>query len=104
MCVRLSRPLKPNLNAQTAYESLGWERDDAFYVYNLSPPWSRTRSSCCSTCPSALRWDGLAAVAVRRPKRWRCLREQGEPRCEPCDRPHVGVSEHRRAGARQVAV
>jgi ribosomal protein S18 acetylase RimI-like enzyme len=27
---------KTNLNAQSLYESLGWERDDEFYVYNLS--------------------------------------------------------------------
>jgi ribosomal protein S18 acetylase RimI-like enzyme len=27
---------KTNLNAQALYESLGWERDNEFYVYNLS--------------------------------------------------------------------
>ena len=27
---------KTNVNAQALYESLGWERDDEFYVYNLS--------------------------------------------------------------------
>src|SRR5215469_3197902 len=27
---------KPNVNAQTLYESLGWERDNEFYVYNLN--------------------------------------------------------------------
>ena len=27
---------RTNLNAQSLYESLGWERDDEFYVYNLS--------------------------------------------------------------------
>ena len=27
-----------NVNAQALYESLGWERDDEFYVYNLNPP------------------------------------------------------------------
>ncbi len=27
---------KMNRNAQSLYESLGWERDDEFYVYNLS--------------------------------------------------------------------
>ncbi len=27
---------KTNLNAQALYESLGWERDNDFYVYNLS--------------------------------------------------------------------
>jgi ribosomal protein S18 acetylase RimI-like enzyme len=26
---------RTNLNAQSLYESLGWERDDEFYVYNL---------------------------------------------------------------------
>jgi GNAT superfamily N-acetyltransferase len=26
---------KTNVNAQTLYESLGWERDNEFYVYNL---------------------------------------------------------------------
>ena len=28
---------RTNLNAQALYESLGWERDNEFYVYNLSP-------------------------------------------------------------------
>ena len=28
---------KTNVNAQALYESLGWERDNEFYVYNLSP-------------------------------------------------------------------
>lgn len=28
---------KTNINAQALYESLGWERDEEFYVYNLSP-------------------------------------------------------------------
>ena len=28
---------KTNVNAQALYESLGWARDDEFYVYNLSP-------------------------------------------------------------------
>jgi len=27
---------KTNVNAQALYESLGWERDNEFYVYNLS--------------------------------------------------------------------
>src|SRR5215472_13183430 len=27
---------KSNVNAQALYESLGWERDNEFYVYNLS--------------------------------------------------------------------
>ena len=27
---------KTNINAQALYESLGWERDNEFYVYNLS--------------------------------------------------------------------
>jgi ribosomal protein S18 acetylase RimI-like enzyme len=27
---------KTNVNAQSVYESLGWERDNEFYVYNLS--------------------------------------------------------------------
>jgi ribosomal protein S18 acetylase RimI-like enzyme len=27
---------KTNLNAQVLYESLGWERDNDFYVYNLN--------------------------------------------------------------------
>jgi ribosomal protein S18 acetylase RimI-like enzyme len=27
---------KTNLNAQALYESLGWERDNEFYVYNLT--------------------------------------------------------------------
>ncbi len=27
---------KTNLNAQALYESLGWERDNDFYIYNLS--------------------------------------------------------------------
>ena len=27
---------KANLEAQSVYESLGWERDNEFYVYNLS--------------------------------------------------------------------
>ena len=27
---------KTNVNAQALYESLGWERDDEFHVYNLS--------------------------------------------------------------------
>jgi ribosomal protein S18 acetylase RimI-like enzyme len=27
---------RTNLQAQALYESLGWERDDEFYVYNLS--------------------------------------------------------------------
>ena len=27
-----------NVNAQALYESLGWERDDEFYVYNLNQP------------------------------------------------------------------
>ena len=28
---------KTNTAAQSVYESLGWERDNEFYVYNLSP-------------------------------------------------------------------
>jgi len=28
---------RTNVNAQALYESLGWERDNEFYVYNLSP-------------------------------------------------------------------
>ena len=28
---------KTNVNAQALYESLGWGRDNEFYVYNLSP-------------------------------------------------------------------
>jgi ribosomal protein S18 acetylase RimI-like enzyme len=28
---------KTNVNAQALYESLGWDRDDEFYVYSLSP-------------------------------------------------------------------
>jgi len=28
---------KSNVNAQALYESLGWERDNEFYVYNLNP-------------------------------------------------------------------
>ena len=28
---------RTNTSAQALYESLGWERDDEFYVYNLSP-------------------------------------------------------------------
>jgi ribosomal protein S18 acetylase RimI-like enzyme len=28
---------RTNVNAQALYESLGWARDDEFYVYNLSP-------------------------------------------------------------------
>ena len=28
---------KTNADAQSVYESLGWERDNEFYVYNLSP-------------------------------------------------------------------
>ena len=28
---------KTNAAAQSVYESLGWERDNEFYVYNLSP-------------------------------------------------------------------
>ena len=28
---------KTNVNAQGLYESLGWERDNDFYVYNFSP-------------------------------------------------------------------
>jgi len=27
---------KTNLGAQSLYESLGWERDEEFYVYNLN--------------------------------------------------------------------
>jgi len=27
---------KTNLNAQALYESLGWQRDNEFYVYNLN--------------------------------------------------------------------
>ena len=27
---------RTNLNAQSLYESLGWERDEEFYIYNLS--------------------------------------------------------------------
>ena len=29
---------KTNVSAQALYESLGWERDDEFYVYNLNQP------------------------------------------------------------------
>ena len=29
---------RTNLNAQALYESLGWERDNDFYVYNLNLP------------------------------------------------------------------
>ena len=29
---------KTNVNAQALYESLGWERDEEFYVYNLNQP------------------------------------------------------------------
>ena len=28
---------KTNADAQSVYESLGWQRDNEFYVYNLSP-------------------------------------------------------------------
>jgi len=28
---------RTNVNAQALYESLGWERDNEFYVYNLNP-------------------------------------------------------------------
>jgi len=28
---------RTNVNAQALYESLGWERDNEFYVYNLTP-------------------------------------------------------------------
>ena len=28
---------RTNDNAQALYESLGWERDNEFYVYNLNP-------------------------------------------------------------------
>ena len=29
---------RTNVNAQALYESLGWQRDNEFYVYNLSVP------------------------------------------------------------------
>jgi ribosomal protein S18 acetylase RimI-like enzyme len=36
---------RTNFQAQALYESLGWERDDEFYVYNpgLSPTEGRDR-------------------------------------------------------------